>query len=74
MAGRGGLRTRCGCQPPGLLCRSQHDQGCADDSKHKHGDQGIYAFATSRHAYGIVADTWFEKKLSFPLESTAVVT
>ena len=26
------------------------------------------------HAYGILADTWFEKMLSLPLESTAVVT
>jgi hypothetical protein len=25
-------------------------------------------------AYGITAETWFEKTLSFPLESTAVVT
>ena len=25
-------------------------------------------------AYGIAADAWFEKALSFPLESTAVVT
>jgi len=27
-----------------------------------------------RHAYGIMAGAWFEKTLSWPLESTAVVT
>src|SRR5690349_6537612 len=43
-------------------------------TKFRGAGQPIALSLESRHAYGIMAATWFENTLSFPLESTAVVT